>query len=182
MVRLDGSVKKLTPDDHHLLHPIAQAIHSLAYEGGLGIKLAPGVLTQSREYAVLMSFPTPEREHVCLGYYSHEKLERKKVILDVNKPYPKELKPLGQCTLIAIVPDGRRLVLQEGRLTTNGEKRRVWVWDIEARTVTPIAWVGWITQIYGWLGTEWMVVEVRGEPIEVEHDVWEKDDCEKGNL
>lgn len=170
----NGLIRKLTPDDHHLLHPNSQAYTGLSYEGGLRVEAwTPGIVTLKGRYAILMSFPKREREHVCLGHYSHERLEKEIVILDVNKPYPQVLKPLKTCAAKAIVPDGRRLVLQEGWFAPYGEKKRVWVWDIRAGTVTPLAQVGWITQVYGWLGTEWMVVEMRGDPIqvEVEYDI-----------
>ena len=179
-VNLNGSLTKLTPDDHHLLHPKAQATQGLCYEGGLGVEgLEPGasVVTLKGELAVLMSFPKRDHEHVCIGYHSHERLERETVILDVNKPYPKVLKPLGRCSTKAIVPDGHRLILQEGEVAphgeTYGEKRWIWVWDIKGKTVTPVAQVGWITEIYGWLRDKWMIVEMQGEliPIEVEYDI-----------
>ena len=175
-VNLNGSIKKLTPDDHHLLHPRAQATQGLAYEGGLEVDalegVLPSVVTLKGELAILMSFPKREHEHVCIGYHSHERLKRETVILDVNKPYPKVLKPLEECVLKAVVPDDHRLILQEGKVAPRGEnygeKRRVWVWDIKGKTVTPVAQVGWITQIYGWLKDKWMVVEMKGEPIQVE--------------
>jgi len=175
-VSLDSSVTKLTPNDHHLLHHKAQAYQGLIYEGGLAVdRLLPGlnVVTLKGELAILMSFPKREHEHVCIGYYSHERLERETVILDVNKPYPEVLKPLKKCVPKAIVPDGRRLILQEGWDAPYGEERRIWVWNIEGGTVTPLTQVGWITQVYGWLEDKWMVVEMKGEPVqgEIESDI-----------
>lgn len=165
VVGLDGSIKNLTPDDHWLLSgdvygklpliidPWLCCMPSVALEGGQG-------------YVALMS--SRKHKHTCLGFYSHEKLEREWVIVGWDVPYPEALKPLGQCTLVAVVPDGKGLILQEGRFAPHGEKKRVWVWDIEAGIVKPLAEVGWIEKVYGWIGSEWMVVAIRGEPIEVE--------------
>lgn len=173
-VRADGSVKMLTPDDHHL-NPALCHVDGIHIEPCTDPRLGEteGVVTPSGEYAILMMFPKPEREHVCLAYYSQERLERKKVLLDVNRPYPSYLKPLGVCKLVGMVPDGRRLIIQEGWFAPYGEKKRVWVWDIQAGTVKPLAQVGWIEKVYGWIGTEWMVVGMRGElfDVEVEYDV-----------
>jgi hypothetical protein len=171
-VRADGSIKRLTPDDHELYPALWRED---------GIRVDPisagemeGVVTPNGEYAVLMMFPKREREHVCIGYYSQERLERKRVLLDVNRPYPSCLKPLGICRLVGMVPDGRRLVIQEGWFAPYGEKKRVWVWDTQAGTVKPLAQVGWIEKVYGWIGTEWMVVKMRGELIQVEIEQLER--------
>jgi hypothetical protein len=72
------------------------------------------------------------------------------------------------CSLVGIVPDGRRLIIQEGWSASYGEKKGVWVWDTQASTVKPLAQAGWIEKVHGWIGTEWMVVEMQGEPIQVE--------------
>jgi len=168
-VRADGSIKRLTPDDHHL-YPALWRVGGIRFQP---MGEMEGVVTPNGEYAVLMMFPKPEREHVCIGYYSQERLERERVLLDVNRPYPSCLKPLGMCSLVGIVPDGRRLIIQEGWSASYGEKKGVWVWDTQAGTVKPLAQVGWIEKVHGWIGTEWMVVEMKGEPIqeEIEHDI-----------
>ncbi len=167
-VGLNGLAKKLTPDDHWLLHFGGDVYGKLP----LIIEAVPSVaLQEGRGYAALMS--SNKKKHVCVGYYSPENLEKEQVIVGWDEPYPEALKPLGQCTLIAIVPDGRRLILQEGQFAPYGEKKRVWVWDIEAGTVAPLEQIGWITQVYGWIGTEWMIVEMEGNPVqaEVEYDI-----------
>jgi len=172
------AIKKLSPDDHELYG-------SLWREGGMRIEggMVKDVVTTSGEYVRLMSFLKPRREHICLAYYSCERIEREVVLLDVSRPYPSYLKPLGVCRLIAIAPDGRRLIVQEGwspryedvrgLLVIHWEKKRVWVWDIENKRIMPLGEVGWIEEVYGWIGSEWMIVAIRGEPFEaeVQHDV-----------
>ncbi len=166
VVRLDGTIKRLTTDEHHLLHREAVATQGGGIEGGLVVECppAPAVLVQGRELAVVMSFPKWQREHICVSYYSPEKLEREKVIVGWKEPYPESLKPLGKCTLLAIVPDGRRLVLQQGRFAPHGAKEQVWVWDMDSGALSQVAKVGWVEQIYGWIGEEGMVVEMKGDP------------------
>ncbi|MEM2691473.1 MAG: hypothetical protein QXS01_05170 [Candidatus Bathyarchaeia archaeon] len=171
---LDGSFRKLTPDDHWLVSGGICDIY-----GSLPLVIEPThcmpsiALQGGRGYVALMS--SKRHKHTCLGIYSLEKLEKEYVIVGWDIPYPKELKSLGECTLIAVTPYGR-LILQEGRFAPYGEKRRVWVWDIQTGTVRPLAQVGWIEKVYGWIGTEWMVVGMRGElfDVEVEYDVGER--------
>jgi len=178
-IGLNGTIKKLTPDDHHLLHPKAQAYTGLGYEGGLDIEgWTSGIVTHKGRYAVLMR----HKDHVCLAHFSKMRLEKEIIVLDVNKPYPSILKPLKECVVKAITLDGTRLVLQEGGFTPFGEKTRVWIWDIEAETVRPLAEIGWIEEVYGWLGEEWMIVKVRSGTfeVEIEHDICGKIKVKKG--
>jgi hypothetical protein len=165
---MDGSIKKLTPDDHWLLHFGGDVYGKLP----LLIDEVPTILHRDNKRCLTVMSSRAQR-HVCIGYYSSQRLEKERVIVGWKEVVPEPIRSLGLCTLIAIVPDGRRLILQEGRDAPYGEKRRIWVWDIEEGTVTPLAQVGWITQVYGWLGDEWMVAEMKGEPIqeEIEHDI-----------
>jgi len=183
VVGLDGSVKKLTPDDHWLLGGDVYGVLPLVIDPWLC--RMPSVASQDgRRYIALMS--SRRKKHTCLGYYSTEKLEREQVIVGWNIPYPEVLKPLGQRILVvvAVAPDGR-LILQEGWFASYGEKKRVWVWNIDKGTITPLVEVGWIEQIYGWLGEEWMIIEVRGEfikEVEVQYDVGGKRIEKEANL
>jgi hypothetical protein len=180
IVGLDGSVKKLTPDDHWLLGGDVYGVLPLVIEPWL-CRMSSVTSQDRQRYIALMS--SRRKKHTCLGYYSTEKLEKEQVIVGWDIPYPEVLKPLGQRILVvvAVTPDGC-LILQEGWFASFGEKKRVWVWNIDKGTITPLIEVGWIEQIYGWLGEEWMIVEVRGETfeVEIEHDIGGKIKMKKG--
>ncbi|MCS6859284.1 MAG: hypothetical protein NZT92_03055 [Abditibacteriales bacterium] len=167
VVGLDGTVKTLTPESHHLLHDRAVATHGGGIEGGLEVERPAGsvvLMRGGKELAAVMSYVKPRHNHICVGYYSGDKLERERVIIGEKHPYPESLRPLRQCMLVTIVPDGERLILQQGWLAPHGAKESVWVWNMNSGAVRHVASVGWITRVYEWIGEEGMVVEMKGEP------------------
>ena len=68
---------------------------------------------------------------------------------------------------ITVTPNGEWLLLQDTgarEAVLPGEKAWVWMWDLQKQIAVPLADIGGITQCFGWLNDEHLIVEVQAKP------------------
>jgi hypothetical protein len=89
------------------------------------------------------------------------------------KEYPERLRQvlqerrvMGQRTrALAITPDGRKLILQEGERGPEldlSQPLGVWAWDLESNQLEKLGEVGYIETTFGWLQKEYLMISVYG--------------------
>lgn len=134
-------------------------------------------LVDGQELAILVY--KQKADKMTFVYFSSDGIARERELTE--KMLPDALKQLGECWLIAMVPNGRELLIRQGVHHPNDQQWQkcwYWLWDMDNGSVKRIGYFGELTVIE-WLSPQEAIIEMRSiEDVDGEEKVF----CDYGIL